>query len=441
MKMKGFINHFIRLNGSKQKERGQVMVILVFAVVGLLGFTALAIDGGMLYADRRVAQNGADASAFAGIGEISKFGRTVHFHNWDCSSTTLQAAQSDSIDAAISHASLLGFTIQSGIGDKNGVITSCSNTQTEKYIDVQVMITDETPTSFAQFVYKQPLKNTVEAVVRYRAQGPLALGMAIVALNQDACSGNQNGVIFHGSSEVQINGGGVFSNGCLRGHGSDFRVNVTDGGVSYAGETSGNTSPPSIVPEAVHGPTMPEHALMVPTPNCSSLPNRTQSGNTLLPGIYTNITLNNGNLNLQPGLYCLTGSPNALRVNGGTFTGNGVTIYIENGGVSISGNAEVDLVAPSNSPDPSPAIPGILIYLAEGNTSSVDLEGNATSRYVGAIYAPDGDINARGTNNTEPTFHTQLIGKNVQIGGNANIDINFDSSINFQMPPYVHLSR
>jgi len=44
-------------------ERGQVLVLLVLALVGLLGFTALAIDGGMVYSDRRTAQNAADASA------------------------------------------------------------------------------------------------------------------------------------------------------------------------------------------------------------------------------------------------------------------------------------------------------------------------------------------------------------------------------------------
>ena len=47
-------------------ERGQVLVLLVLGMVVLLGFTALAVDGGMVYADRRQAQNASDASSLAG---------------------------------------------------------------------------------------------------------------------------------------------------------------------------------------------------------------------------------------------------------------------------------------------------------------------------------------------------------------------------------------
>ena len=49
-------------------ERGQAVVLIAFAMAVLLGFTALAIDGGMVYADRRYAQNGADSASLAGAG-------------------------------------------------------------------------------------------------------------------------------------------------------------------------------------------------------------------------------------------------------------------------------------------------------------------------------------------------------------------------------------
>ncbi|MEJ2303473.1 MAG: Tad domain-containing protein [Anaerolineales bacterium] len=57
----------MRVNNSSS-ERGQALILLVFAAVALLGFTALAIDGGMVYADRRHAQNAADAASLAGGG-------------------------------------------------------------------------------------------------------------------------------------------------------------------------------------------------------------------------------------------------------------------------------------------------------------------------------------------------------------------------------------
>jgi uncharacterized membrane protein len=49
---------------SKKSEKGQAIVLLVLSFVVLLGFAALAIDGSMIYSDRRTAQNAADAAAF-----------------------------------------------------------------------------------------------------------------------------------------------------------------------------------------------------------------------------------------------------------------------------------------------------------------------------------------------------------------------------------------
>src|SRR5512146_1487906 len=48
------------------RDRGQVLIIFVFAIIGLIGITGLAIDGGNIYSDRRHAQNAADTAALAG---------------------------------------------------------------------------------------------------------------------------------------------------------------------------------------------------------------------------------------------------------------------------------------------------------------------------------------------------------------------------------------
>ena len=50
---------------SQTKESGQVLVLIVVAIVGILGFAALALDGGMLLSERRRAQNAADAGVMA----------------------------------------------------------------------------------------------------------------------------------------------------------------------------------------------------------------------------------------------------------------------------------------------------------------------------------------------------------------------------------------
>lgn len=52
------------------QEKGQVVVIIALALVGLIGFLALVIDGGAAFAARRQMQNAADSSAIAGAREL-----------------------------------------------------------------------------------------------------------------------------------------------------------------------------------------------------------------------------------------------------------------------------------------------------------------------------------------------------------------------------------
>lgn len=46
-------------------ERGQALVIIALAIIGLVAITALTIDGGNAYSDRRHAQNAADTAVLA----------------------------------------------------------------------------------------------------------------------------------------------------------------------------------------------------------------------------------------------------------------------------------------------------------------------------------------------------------------------------------------
>ena len=46
-----------------QKANGQAIVLIALALVAMVAFAGLAIDGGMVYSDRRHAQNAADAGS------------------------------------------------------------------------------------------------------------------------------------------------------------------------------------------------------------------------------------------------------------------------------------------------------------------------------------------------------------------------------------------
>src|SRR4026209_1833142 len=50
----------------KAREKGQALILIALAAIGLFAFTALAIDGSRAYSNKRHAQNAADTAALAG---------------------------------------------------------------------------------------------------------------------------------------------------------------------------------------------------------------------------------------------------------------------------------------------------------------------------------------------------------------------------------------
>jgi hypothetical protein len=432
-------------------QQGQALIIIAIAFVVLLGFAALAIDGGMTYSDRRVAQNVSDAASLAGAGSAALYLENEHifYHEFDCGLSAVSAAEDAAKTTAINQASANAFTIDDSSADGNGVEAICDTADNgsyiDKYIDVTTYISQTVQTGFLHMIYSGEMVNQVQSTVRVRPRTPLAMGYAIVGLNDDACQGHQDGVMFSGSIEVQVDGGGVFSNGCLRGNGSSLIVDVDDSPVRYVSELECDPSGcPGFTPSPGQATDpLPEDSYTVPAPDCSGLPNKGKStkGGTISPGVYSEIDLHasGDTLIMEPGLYCITGSPKAMTISGGTLQGYGVTIYALSGEVLLSGNAQIQLTAPSEFPDPSPAIPGILIYLAEGNDGAVELEGNSDTWFTGTVFAPDGFIEAKGVSGTHPTLNTQLIAHDVEIGGNADIDINFDGSNAYTLPTSIDL--
>jgi len=441
-----------KTNRRRFSEQGQTIVIFAVSIVVLLGFAGLALDGGMLYSDRRHAQSAADTSSLAGATAAAIYmqNNNINKKSFQCGLTYVLNAQQAAENAAISRASTNDYNLDNDISDYHGVTATCGvedqGFRLVKYIDITTQITRETSTNFAHLVYSGPLVNEVEAVVRVYPPAPLAEGYAIVALNDADCSGNQNGIILGGSMAGIITGSsGIFTNGCLTGNGTSFDFDILDEGVvGYSGTATGTlgniTPPPEYFPNKISA-----FATNVSPPDCSGLTARTapHGGNkTITPGKYEKIMWTGGTLTLNPGLYCITKSQ-GFNVTGGSLIANGVTIYLEAGGMSVSGHMDaVSLQAPAESPDPSPAIPGMLVFMAEGNTSTIQLSGDSTSSYIGTIYAPDGTIKLIGNTDVtggDVTFNTQLIGYNVHISGDATIDINFLDEELTEKPSYLDL--
>jgi hypothetical protein len=442
----------------KNSEKGQALVLMVIGMVALLGFTALAVDGGMVYSDRRHAQNAADASSLAGGGAAALVleNNYVNYINWSCGGNVLPALTAAET-AAIGRAGDNGYAIDADMTDNHGVDAVCdqqfNGSWLDKYIDIITMITADTDTAFAHFVFSGPLRNTVTAVTRVRPRAPLAFGHAIVSVNETQdCNGNQNGVIFGGSIDVEVHGGGIFSNGCMSGNGNGLNVNVDPGNIVHVGEYENNHGSnfyPS--PSQGTGGPLPRASFIIPPPDCSQVDNYVHPSNEyrngadghIPSGNYSEIKMNGEVILEGGGLYCMYGDFDAGNNNLTVDPPNeGVTIYLKEGSFITNGYGIVRLSAPPIYPDPSPALPGILMYLDETNSGLVKLRGNSNSWFVGTILAPGGTIDIAGTTEHDADqFNTQLIGKDVVIGGNADININFNGSELYMKPTTLELHQ
>ncbi len=430
----------------KKTVRGQAAIVLVLAMAALLGFVALAVDGGLIYTERRHAQNASDASSLAGGGAaaLSLENSQVTYWQWNCNDARISAARSAAITTAINRAQGNDFTVDADASDLNGVTAVCgqqdNGTYIDKYIDITTFISHPITTYFMQFIYGGQIIDNVLTVTRVRPRSPFVFGNAIVATRTDCPNSDTGGVHFDGNNQVHVTGGGILSNACMKATGS-VDVDVTGGDITCVGDgcysQSGN---PGISPVPNEGPyQLPPKSYEVPPPDCSGLPSRSVDSSTLWPGRYNQIRVNNGDdLVMKPGLYCVGN----FNMTGGKLTGNDVTIYITTGDFSISGGGQVNLDAPpARNCDCSPALPGVLIYLAPGNTGDIVLLGNAVSSYEGLVYAPNGTIEVGGTAGELSQINAQLIADTVKIHGNAEVIVNFDDQVNPQIPATIELYR
>lgn len=427
----------------RKTSKAQIIVIMAVVLIILLGFVAVAIDGSMIYSDRRYAQNAADASALAGAGMAAQYMENHHvkYENFSCIDNTVIAAMNFGDSNAVTRASSNGFTISPGTGDLT-VHAVCRSIQLgsywDRYLEFTVRLKNTTTTAFAHLFYNGPIENKVIAVVRVHPRTNLGMGYAIASLGLNCSTG---GMWMHGNIQVDTQGAGLFSNSCMDFNGTSLAVTAHDPneeGIRYISSMT-TTGHPVVDPYPLQS-SVRMRQFVVPEPDCASLPSMgsvTVHGTDVLnPGRYTRIRMDatSAVMNLNPGLYCLSGD---FTANGGTVAGTGVTFFFTSGNFYVAGNVDVNLAAPLG--DEPPAIRGMLIYNV--GTGSVTMQGTATSSYTGTVYSPEGPIEAGGTSSTLPTINTQLVGQKVTVGGTTNINIVFNSDENYQVPAALDLMK
>ena len=145
-------------------------------------------------------------------------------------------------------------------------------------------------------------------------------------------------------------------------------------------------------------------------------------------------------MNFAPGLYCVTNSPGPFH---GEISGSEVTFYVMSSSFSMKFNGSGNLTAQAPT---SGEYKGVLLYLAPQvsngvllNTQELDMRGNGSGNVVGTIIAPSADVTMFGNSGTG-AMNSQVIGYQVDSGGNADITIAYAADNNYQAAQPITLS-
>lgn len=457
------------------RERGQVLIVIALAAIGLFGIVALAIDGSAKFSDRRHAQNTADAAALAAA--YAKVDALTHGVSDDSPTTSSWATcppPSGVLPSPVCEAVLLaGLDRANDNGYDDNPLDEVevysppiSGYYAGNTSYVQVIITSKVNTTFARVVGVDQTQNVVEAVAVMNEGGPLFDGAALISVdpNPNCSGGNGNGggsVDVGGNSIVTLNGGGIFVNSSAScgfsqtSCGVDLVIN--GGGIMSAGSNiymkdngTGTDCDPGIPTDSTYEQyAVPDEIYMPNEPiECSQTASAYPTGGSnwrITPGYYTDfpqhgIINNNQNIYMDPGVYCVDGP---VDWHGGTFDlldgSSGVTIYIKSGhDFKFNINSPIVLNA-STSGD----YEGFLIILDGIHTSIEDcsITGGDYLDMNGTIYAPYCDITINGNSTSNADFNAQVIGYDLKINGNNIINFNYNPNNTPQIKRRIGLMR
>lgn len=421
-----------RKNIFQKSERGQALILIVLAMVGLIGMVALTVDGGSAYSDRRHAQNAADTSALAAARA------KVRAEDWKQAALSIATANGFGDTDHTANSSLPNINVEVYQCNESGInceVTMKPGDTLQDYL--QVRITSTINTYFGSIVGVSQITNQVHSVVRVKAgtNQPLGNGSAIFSLNPTGCSS----VTYQGNAAVNLIGSGIYVNSTCPT--SAFFNNSNSpgltapclqavGGIQY---TSGSINIPSSCILTGQAPLPPP---TMPNPVCNT--NATKSGNSMTPGNWSGAFPPSGVTFLNPGLYCVDAGNQGFRLTGqGELTGQNVTIFMKTGDVNWGAGINVILDAPDSGP-----YKGLLLYLPPSNSNAVSINGGGQSKIVGTVLAPSSECSVLGGGGQDG-LQTQLACKDIKLGGGSNTTIVYDANLQYvpPIPPQVELTR
>jgi len=422
-------------------ESGQALILIVIALAGLIGLTALAVDGGHVYATLRQAQNAADTASFAAAVSKINGGNLAG----------LQAAGQ-------ARAASNGFT--NGAGGTEVIINNPPDSSAPSFYAnngtyVQAIINAQVPTFFARVVGVTSIPIHVQAVAKALPgePRPVSPGNGIVGLGDD-CGTVQVG----GNGTLDITGAGIFSNsheygpigGCYA-----FIVNGSSSHLSTPGIDVVGCIKPADIPYielqpdgAIDCSVDPiPYPMPVPAMDVSCTTPGTVSAGIATPGNWSGTFPPAGTTTLLDGIYCIHG--NFKLTNSDDLHGDGL-LFVVDGDVDWTGGKV--RFTPYRADEGEPRAANLLVYAPykpgcdpAGSTNRchiIKVNGGTDHQWNGTIFGPDSKCTVNGESNGI-TLNAQVICYDVLLNGNGSWDLSYDAGTEWQFPfpPETELNR
>jgi len=399
------------MNNSTKHESGQVLVLVVVGMVALIGITALAVDGGNVFLDRRKAQNAADSAALA-----SALAR-VRGENFVQKAHEIAALNGYNNDSASNTVQVFSPPIE---GNHVGDI---------EYI--QIIITSRVDTFFGGVIGQEFIVNRVSSVTRTKTPEltEMIYGYAVISLTPDSDCENKKSFWLYEEATLDITGGGVYINSnnpnCALLQEGNGSIRIRDGypitivgGASIQKPQLMTPYPPSTgrTPLPYPPPFMP------PKVGCSKAAEIDEiTGTSMRAGSWDGVFPPPDVSELGKGVYCVE---DFIVGDGQHISGSNVTFLVK-GELRWSGSATIDLSAPKKGD-----LAGLLIFMPIDNISKAVLNGNRDSSVQGSILAPGAYIHINGFESPKG-LHSQIIGYRIIVKGQSNVVIKYKDKENY----------
>jgi hypothetical protein len=428
-------------------ERGQALILIALAAIGLFAIAGLAIDGSAKYADRRHAQNAADAAALAGALAKSE---NPPDPLWNI------IAQDRALDN--------GYDDNHVTNEVEVYSPPVSGYYRDNPLYVQVIITSYIDTYFARVIGINRTVNAVQAVALAKKGGPLADGAMLISYNPHPNCGDGS-VRIEGNTTVHLTGGGIFLNSqesCGYAAPNCPNLIIDGGGISSAGDnidqhgctTAATPYPnqdPLTVPDDVYFPDEPIECN--PSMPGTAYPDSIRTDTYhITPGHYTDFpqrTINGDlfgrrqHIIMEPGVYC---TDNDVSWQGSTFLSldgsSGVTIYIKSGHLfKLNIDSPITLYPSDLGRDTD----GYLI-IQKGTHTNIpsqycEINGGAYLDLEGIVFAPYCKIKVNGSSRSYASINAQLVGWELLINGGSGISFNYDPNTVVRLKRQVGLMK